>query len=780
MAANNDLLSIFALPLEIDSRMYDEEDLEEKGFLTILDGIEAESRGVLLEHARTLVSIKPELAYHFLFRGKALLEFLEASSLEKWVALVLDIFDARGLNPAKEFIFALNEHPVFLKHWGKGVSFSEIHGILDNYVNALGPGEFRLDTGPSHYTDTLTIYLPERISTFAPKRDNTLLYKIMVTHKFLQTELGTYRLNIDEIPSLASRQSRRVQSNRGVSHTASPKDPPLLRFLNGFRDPVLAEDLYNLMETIRIEAWIESHLPGLYREMDRLKRDLGLMRAVPANLPSKSRIMEHLVRKWLKADVGPLNHGLCEKTFHGIEKRIFSPARKKKTAQESADAVIKVYTAFEDIPGDYCPIGPVIFVGVLKPLEAEKGRQEKRAATRARFREELGKLLQDSPDCEQVEIEIPGMDDADPTLHRPPPNQQLPMELLMDGNPVPIPEAMRKTVKEIYEDLGAIPGDYVAMADDMSGHSFRSLCQTPTGTSNILSEHAPGVHVYDEWDYRRKGYRKRWVLLRESVAEAGDPAFSADVLDRYGGMIRSIKRQFERIQTAERLLKKQTEGDRVDLDAAVLAFADMRAGLTPSERVFSQVRRDRRDIATVFLIDLSGSTKGWINDMERTALLILSEAFQVLKDRFAIYGFSGRTRKRCELFRVKGFEEAYGATIRERISGLGPLDYTRMGPPIRHIMGILGGIEARTRLMMTLSDGKPDDYDIYKGPYGIEDTRQALLETRQAGIHPFCITIDRAEHSYLSHMYGPDNYVFIDDISRLPVKIPEIYRKLTT
>jgi nitric oxide reductase NorD protein len=245
-------------------------------------------------------------------------------------------------------------------------------------------------------------------------------------------------------------------------------------------------------------------------------------------------------------------------------------------------------------------------------------------------------------------------------------------------------------------------------------------------------------------------------------------------------MIQTIKRQFERIQTVQRLLKKQKEGDRVDLDAAIEAFADGRAGLTPSERVFSHLRRDRRDIATAFLIDLSGSTKGWINDMERTALLILSEALQVLKDRFAIYGFSGRTRKRCELFRIKGIEEAYGEPVKERISGLSPLDYTRMGPPIRHVTGILRQIEARTRLMIILSDGKPDDYDIYKGSYGIEDTRQALLESRETGIHPFCITIDKAEHSYLSHMYGSANYVFIDDIDKLPVRIPEIYRKLTT
>jgi nitric oxide reductase NorD protein len=108
------------------------------------------------------------------------------------------------------------------------------------------------------------------------------------------------------------------------------------------------------------------------------------------------------------------------------------------------------------------------------------------------------------------------------------------------------------------------------------------------------------------------------------------------------------------------------------------------------------------------------------------------------------------------------------------------MEYTRMGPPIRHVTQLLNNIEARTRLLITLSDGKPDDYDGYKGDYGIEDTRQALLEAKRATVHPFCITIDRAEHSYLSHMYGAVNYVFIDDLSKLPIRVPEIYRKLTT
>ena len=185
-------------------------------------------------------------------------------------------------------------------------------------------------------------------------------------------------------------------------------------------------------------------------------------------------------------------------------------------------------------------------------------------------------------------------------------------------------------------------------------------------------------------------------------------------------------------------------------------------------------------MAAMFLVDMSGSTKGWINDAEREALVLLCEALEVLGDRYAIYGFSGMTRKRCELYRVKAFDEAYDEQVKKRISGIKPQDYTRMGVTIRHLTRLLRSIEARTKLLVTLSDGKPDDYDGYRGEYGIEDTRQALIEAKNEGVHAFCITIDSRAGEYLPHMYGAVNYVLVDEIRKLPLKVADIYRKLTT
>ena len=210
------------------------------------------------------------------------------------------------------------------------------------------------------------------------------------------------------------------------------------------------------------------------------------------------------------------------------------------------------------------------------------------------------------------------------------------------------------------------------------------------------------------------------------------------------------------------------------------ARAELAAGGELSERTFVRRARHERDMAVLFTVDMSGSTKGWINDCEREALVLLCEALEVLGDRYAIYGFSGITHKRCEVYRVKRFGEPYDELVRQRIAGIQPLDYTRMGAAIRHLTGILAAEEARARLLVTLSDGKPDDFsDGYRGEYGIEDTRQALIEAKRAGIHPFCITIDRQAGGYLPRMYGAVNYTVVADVARLPLKLADLYRRLT-
>lgn len=389
------------------------------------------------------------------------------------------------------------------------------------------------------------------------------------------------------------------------------------------------------------------------------------------------------------------------------------------------------------------------FLGVLDPARSLAAREERIArdkrslrAALARWREERG---------------VEGL----PPLEG---------ESLASGAAA-APEDVKRLVDSLLQDLGELPGDCLTPA----GESTREAALESPESSDDAN-----ALRYDEWDHRRGQYRRDWCLLRERDVRPGDPAFVEAALERYRPQVRQLRRSFEALRGEDKRLHGEPFGEDVDLDALVRGHAELAAGGELGERLFVRRARRERDMVALFMVDMSGSTKGWINDCERHALVLLCEALEVLGDRYAIYGFSGLTRKRCEVYRVKRFDEPYGLAVRERIAGIQPLDYTRMGAAIRHLSGILAREPARTRLLLTLSDGKPDDFsDGYRGEYGIEDTRQALIEARRAGIHPFCITIDRQASDYLPHMYGAVNYTVVADVARLPTKLAELYRRLT-
>jgi nitric oxide reductase NorD protein len=773
-----EILDLFPTPFYTRTGLYFEEDLREMGLGCMLDELVPLLKDRVWRHAVTLARTQPELGLRFLMRSREIAGLLDENELDQWIHSLLDTYDAEGLNPALEYIAGLGNSSGSHLAGRHTTAFEEVSGILQHYLHGLGGRELRLEKGKTVHTDTVVIYLPEQMNTFQDRRRHFLLYKITTTYLFLQVHLGSYRLPWAHMWSL-------FRTIRDRYHTLEEKAflSDLSRFFSLFPDPLLARDIYTLLDNARIESRVQRDLPGLYREMGDVKKALLQQRSFDRGESVKSAFMEEAAR-WL-LDFSP---GETVQPSDLPESRelpgLFQSVLSKMFDSDPGPANLawttaRIYTAFEEYPGSYEGMIPIPYAGELHPEEAERTRRRRRESIRGEFREELAKLVSELPECETVKIEVPEKEKAPPG-ERSSLSQELPDHLMIDGRTVPVPEAMKKLIEEIYEDLGTIPTSYLAVADEMSGHHFRPLCKIPEGTGYFLSPDAEDVHVLDEWDYRRQGYRRNWVLLREMEVSEENAAFLEETRTRYSGMIQQIRRQFERIRLEQKILKRQKEGDDIDLDAVVEAFADLHAGHEPSGRVFTRLRRNNRSVASVFLVDLSGSTSGWINEMERAALLIFCEALKVLDDKCAVYGFSGQTRKRCELYRIKGFDECYDERIQKRIGGLQAREWTRMGPPIRYVSGLLQGIEARTKLLITLSDGKPDDYDAYKGDYAVEDTRHSLIEARNLGIHPFCITIDKAEHRYVRHMYGRSNYIFINDLSLLPLKVPGIYRKLTT
>ena len=302
-------------------------------------------------------------------------------------------------------------------------------------------------------------------------------------------------------------------------------------------------------------------------------------------------------------------------------------------------------------------------------------------------------------------------------------------------------------------------------------------CSEPTTAAQALQPD----RIYDEWDYHRQAYRQQWCRLYEHEGERGEADYVSEIRRRHAPQIRQIRRRFEALRGEDKVQRRQAEGEEIDLDSLVEMLADKRAGAEISPRLFCRRQRVDRSLAVMFMVDMSGSTRGWVNDAEREALVMLCEAFEALDDRYAIYGFSGWTHTQCDIYRIKTFDETYSEEVKNRISGIAAKDYTRMGVAIRHLSRLLGAQDARHKLLVTLSDGRPDDFgDEYRGHYGIEDTRRALQEARYAGIRPYCVTIDRHGADYLKRLYGEASYSVLADVTKLPMRLAEVYRRLTS
>jgi len=498
--------------------------------------------------------------------------------------------------------------------------------------------------------------------------------------------------------------------------------------LSGFSSAQRALELFNYLETVRLEARIGLTLPGLARDME-------LLRA---------------------------GHSSCDPRL----------ARLRQPDAGPGDSVVLLRELYETFTPPRCCYMVELHWDQAMAIRNARIRREK-----AQFRAGLSRLLAEH-DAGAEDGDDAGRFSVTPTESDS--GAQPGVALMLAGKPVAPPANLQQLMDSIRQDLGELPDDYLVPGDDGAYREAGRSENDPADVWNGLYREG-GAFFYNEWDCRRRHYRKNWCVLRELDVHPVGTEFVDATLAKYGAQVAQLKRTFEMLRGEDRLLKRQPEGNDIDFDAVISAYADMKSGMELADRLLTRRHKAERDLAVMFLVDMSGSTKGWINDAEREALVMLCEALQVLGDRYAIYGFSGITRKRCEIFRIKRFEDPYDVRVRGRIAGIRPQDYTRMGVAIRHLASVLNQVEARTKLLITLSDGKPDDYsDNYRGEYGIEDTRQALIEAHRSGIKPFCITIDREARDYLPHLYGPVNWTLVNEVARLPLKVADIYRRLTS
>ncbi len=291
---------------------------------------------------------------------------------------------------------------------------------------------------------------------------------------------------------------------------------------------------------------------------------------------------------------------------------------------------------------------------------------------------------------------------------------------------------------------------------------------------------------YPEWDYATKSYRPDWVSLYESLHPSGDPAEIDALLAKHAALAKRLKKILDLLKPQYyRRVRYQEDGSELDLDIAIRSLIDFKSGTTPDPRINMSHRHDGRDIAVMLLLDLSESLNRTppgcgqtILSLSREAVALLAWAVERLGDEFAIAGFSSNTRHEVSYRHIKGYGEKWNDEVKGRLAAMEAGYSTRMGAALRHAGHYLGARKADKKLLLVLTDGEPSDIDVSDDRMLIEDSRKAVRELDRDGIYTYCINLDARADDYVADIFG-NQYAVIDNVERLPEKLPRLFLSLT-
>ncbi len=600
------------------------------------------------------------------------------------------------------------------------------------------------------------------------------------------------------------------------------RESHLTRFYGLFPSPALARDIFNIVEGQRIEALIRATYPGIRRDMDLIqaqtlerRQELG---ADPADLPEVGQVVDAMMVSTMGVD--PPTEHMSEHVREAAAGAIALMAQVEEpgaTVGDTARVTAEIYGLIDDVMAAGRR-------GITDPFSDEAKQQQPRKPDEGEGEQDTGEVdfnpLEDYEPMEMPPFVPPVMEELvqpESTAENQIEAQGTEGDKDKEGNKGEdteaasmeeadkVMQAQQAAPGEMDEDAaaqkaeGADEGEESGRGSDSEGEDEPDSAggQTPEGAGPEVAQGDEGdaeedlgeqTFMYDEWDFRIEDYRPSWCTLRETRSTREVPAFVAATFHEYGGVVTQIRRNFQ-LMRPERLRKMrfQADGDDLDLDGLVEHVVDRKARLTPTDRVYIKRDKKDRDVTTAFLVDMSSSTDRKIDgrkriiDIEKEGLILMCEALEAIRDEYAIYGFSGNGRDDAQFYTVKELGERYDDRVRSRIGGIYGRSKTRMGPAIRHVTRRLMSVDSNVKIMIMLTDGKPYDSDTYQdNAYAQADTQMALREARREKIHLFCVTVDQEGAEYLPTMYSDANFVVIDDISTLPQKLPQLYRRLTT
>ncbi len=532
-------------------------------------------------------------------------------------------------------------------------------------------------------------------------------------------------------------------------------------------------DLYWLAEAACVDAWLARDLPGWTKDLEQARSRALDTRPPPPRPTPREEMMERLLRGLLEAPPDDPPEELAWAVDGGC-----TPADSLAWAHRFAVEVTSVSRGYRGTLAVDLWGRPTALATASSPRVAVHGGEESERPRpgsnrvgamrrRPKVREEVEDEDDDHAGMWAVQLDDPQEHVEDPMgLQRP-----------TDRDDQADSDDLADSLSELPEArLVSVPGTPTEVLVSPDPPDRQAEWQDP-------EERRVGI-LYPEWDWRSESYNPAYAVVRVGPAPQGDSEWSKGVLARHAAEVHRVRRTFERLRPRRVRLGRQLDGPDVDLGAYVSAWATARAGGAFDDRLYENVRPARRELAISLLVDVSGSTDSWVAgarriiDVEKEALLLVCEGLDALGDRYNVLAFSGEGPRGVSVSTVKGFEESDRSGVQGRVAALQPDRYTRLGAAIRHATALLGQEAAAHRLLLLLSDGKPNDVDQYEGRYGIEDARQAVAEARLQAIHPFCLTVDREAPAYLPRLFGPTGFATLHDPARLPAVLVDVVQQL--
>ncbi|HLM57836.1 MAG TPA: VWA domain-containing protein, partial [Pyrinomonadaceae bacterium] len=734
--------------------------------------------------AREVAAADPEAAIACFRSAPQALRETSVEQFESWAREGLKLGAATTARARRSY-YALetrrsNEQ---LQSGGQGLALEDVSQTLRLYVEALTgrpvevaplaavPEEQRIGDGR-------TIHLPSNVSEFGERDLDFKLYKVLAAHAAGQIEFGTHERESPEVraaySSLAALYAPEhadaldafaldgyINDIRSGERALPPEEEAKLAALRArqlpeggdyravlslFPQKGLAARIFGTLENGRIDRRLRYAYRGLRRDLDLVRDRLRASRPRIASLPLALVPFELLFQITLCG--GPLEdaratYGQAASELESIVVDYLTDER--ATVADTLMATSRVYSLFQSVVPELSE----------RQQEGEERGEDKQTGAQSNLEQQPEETDDSRAEQERREAE------------------------------------RRRDARELFNAWAA---------SESAGEREQSF----TGPERWMTSETPEQELeageeafeYDEWDRELSDTRVGWCRVVEKRVRGGDRAFVELTRTRYRGVISSVRHQFQLMRPESlKRIAGELDGDDYDLNALVDFVIDRRADGQQSERVYTRRLRRERDVAVSFLLDQSSSTARTIGrhplqpythpgrriiDVEKEGLVLMSEALEAVGDPYSIYGFTSEGRRNVKFYVVKDFGEHYSEEVEARIGGINYQNNTRLGAAVRHAAAKLRRQEARTRLLIVLSDGRPYDHDYGDARYAREDTREALLQARLDGVTPFCITIDRDSEAELRDLYGEVGYTIIDDVLTLPERMPAIYRRLTT